>query len=135
MKKSNLAQAKKKKHIVFAVVLLAVAVFLGFRQLLVNSDAFQIALRVAEENPALQEQIGYPIKHDFLVMGQVELTGSGWHAELEIPLTGSKGSGVLIGDGRKDGKSGMWFFDKLFIVLENGRELNLLDRDMDASTE
>lgn len=135
MNKSNIVIAKKKKRIVFAVVLLAVVVFLGFRQLLVNSDVFQIALRAAAENPALQEQIGHPIKHDFFVMGQVELTGSGWHAELEIPLTGTKGSGKLIGYGRKDGDSGMWFFDKLFVVLENGRDINLLNKDMDASTE
>ncbi len=102
---------------------------------MVNSDAFQVALRTAAENPALQEQIGQHIKHGFFVKGQVELSGSGWHAEFEIPLTGTKGSGVLIVDSRKNGNSSIWFFSKFFVVLENGRKLNLLNKDMDASIE
>ena len=102
---------------------------------MVNSDAFQVALRAAAENPALQEQIGQHIKHGFLVMGKVELSGSGWHAEFKIPLTGTKGSGVLIVDSRKDGNSSIWVFSKFSVVLEDGKELNLLDKDMDARIE
>ncbi len=125
---------KKNKYIILVVTFCLLVVFLGLRQLLVNSGSFQLAMKIVENNAELQQHLGKPIDHKFLVMGNVSFS-DGWYADLEIPLYGPEGNGMLIGEAKKNANNAKWVFSELFVALSNGESINLLPLSSKEITE
>jgi hypothetical protein len=60
-----------------------------------SSEAYQMALATAQNDPTVQQVLGTPIKDGVFVSGSVEDNGSTGSAELEIPVNGPNQSGTL----------------------------------------
>lgn len=83
----------------------------GIFSLIGNSDVCKAAIEKAQANAAVVEGLGEPIKRGWVVQGHIEVsTGSG-HADLAIPLSGSKGKGTLYAVAVKS--AGLWKFETL----------------------
>ncbi len=95
----------------FVAVLLTI-ITTSFR----NSDVFKQAMATATANPQVRAQIGEPIKAAWMVSGQLNVSGSSGNANLSIPLSGSRGKGVLRAVAKKS--SGVWRFTYLQVSVE-----------------
>ena len=70
---------------------------------LYNSDATRLALQRAQSNPIVMQRLGAPIDAGWFVKGNLEIHSSGGTADLEIPVSGPKGSGTLYASATKSG--------------------------------
>ena len=101
------------------------AILLFVFGLIKNSDAAKLAIKTAESNPALAEQIGQPMKIGWLVTGNIEVTPDTGSAELSIPVSGPKGSGTIYAEAHKH--AGIWHLELLqFGKASSNERLNLL---------
>lgn len=96
------------------VLLILVFVF----GLLKNSDATKLALERAQSNPTVVEHIGRPLELGWIISGNINTSGPSGHAELEIPVHGSRGKGTIYVVADKT--AGMWTFSTLQVAFADG---------------
>jgi hypothetical protein len=78
-----------------------------------SSDAYQLALAAAQREPSVTAALGAPVRAGWLTTGQVNVAGSGGEANLEIPISGSRGSGTIAVRAKKS--AGKWTFSSLHV--------------------
>ncbi len=104
---------------VFAILTLVFSILRG-------SAAFENAMEIAGDHPAVIEATGEPLEAGWLVSGNVNTTGNTGEADLSIPVSGPIGSGQLHVDATKN--AGEWYFNSLtFLDAAGGPPINLLE--------
>ena len=81
-----------------------------------RSDVYQAAIQTARSHPEVRRELGDPIETGFWVSGSVHVTGPSGHADILVPLEGSKHSGTLYGVADKS--AGRWTFSLLELEVE-----------------
>lgn len=107
--------------------ILLILFVVGIFSLIGNSDVCKAAIEKAQANAAVVEGLGEPIKRGWVVQGHIEVsTGSG-HADLAIPLSGSKRKGTLYAVAVKS--AGLWKFETLQLDIEGDeKRIDLLEQ-------
>jgi hypothetical protein len=83
-----------------------------------NSDAVKMALRQAQSNPIVAERLGTPLETGWFMSGNINVSGPSGHAEMEIPVSGSKGKGTIYLVADKN--AGLWSFSTLQVAFADG---------------
>lgn len=96
----------------FAIILITV-ITSSFR----HSDVYKQAIAQAAANPQVRERIGEPIKPDWLISGEINVSGSSGKANLVIPISGPRGRGSIHAVAQKSG--GIWQFTYLEVDAAN----------------
>jgi hypothetical protein len=82
-----------------------------------QSDVYKLAIAQATANPQVREQIAEPIKPDWLISGELNVSGSSGKANLVIPVSGPRGRGSIQAVAQKSG--GVWRFTFLQVDVVN----------------
>ena len=112
-----------------SIVLIAVA-FVGAVAYFIigsvkSSDLYQQAMIKTRSNAAVVRELGEPIETGWMVSGSINVEGNSGHADLKIPISGPKKSGVLYALAEK--KQGKWDFSSLEVEIEGeSKRINLL---------
>lgn len=101
--------------IAFVLVLFA-TVF----SILKSSVPYQAAMDSVRADCGAQEALGTPFAPGRFVSGSVNVSGPSGHADLSIPLSGSRGSGTLYVTATKT--AGLWRFDLLELAMAGRSE-------------
>jgi hypothetical protein len=97
-------------------------VFVSFK----SSDVYTIAVETVQSHVTAREVLGEPIRTKWYVTGEINISGSNGHAELAIPVYGTRRAGMVYLEAEK--RDGQWFFDYLILhVHETGEKISLLD--------
>jgi len=112
------------KWVVPVMVAVGVAGIVGFIALIFgimkSSDAYTGALAQVQASPAAAVALGSPIKDSFYVLGSISLSNSSGQADLQIPVSGPKGSGTVYVVAAKS--LGSWHFNQLVLVIDQTKE-------------
>jgi TonB family protein len=112
------------------LILIAVAViggiFLVAMSAMKSSDVYKGALDRARSNPEAVAALGEPIKDGWLVQGNVNFSGQGGTANLQIPVSGPKNSGTI--QARAIYEGGAWMYERLDLAVKSGETISLLGR-------
>jgi hypothetical protein len=81
-----------------------------------SSDVYQTAIQTARAHPEVRRELGDPIETGLWATGSVQVTGPSGHADISVPLTGSKHSGTLYGVADKS--AGRWTFSLLEVEID-----------------
>jgi hypothetical protein len=81
-----------------------------------DSDVSKMAVAAAESNPVVKQRLGDTIKRGFFTSGRIEIDGSSGHADLEIPVSGSRGKATIYAVARKS--AGIWKFETLDVAFD-----------------
>jgi hypothetical protein len=107
----------------FAIILVTV-ITSSFR----HSDVYKQAIAQAATNPQVRERIGEPIKPDWLISGEINVSGSSGKANLVIPISGPRGRGSIHAVAQKGG--GIWRFTYLQVdVVNQSASIGLLSAE------
>ena len=106
----------------------SIVLFAGFIVLIVtivfgmlkSSDAYKDALAMARANPHVRDALGSPIEDGFLVMGNINVSGSSGQADLSIPVYGPQGNGTIYVVASKS--VGQWTFLRLTVDIKATNE-------------
>ncbi len=79
-----------------------------------HSVAYNMALSEASNSPCVQQKIGVPLHPGRLINGNINLNGSGGHAELSFTIQGAEGQGDLNLKAKKD--NGVWTITNLELI-------------------
>jgi hypothetical protein len=60
-----------------------------------SSDAYKVALAAAQREPSVIAELGAPIRAGWFTTGELRGDDSSGEARLEIPISGSRGSGKI----------------------------------------
>ncbi len=116
---------------VFGVLgLLAVGAFIAAVMAFVlgtmkQSDPYQRGMEIARADERVQSLLGSPIAEGWLITGSITLDDDTGEAEMTIPVTGPRGSGILQVYGEKE--AGQWSLLHLVLLAEGG-SIDLLVR-------
>lgn len=116
--------------LILAVVALVGGIVFVTMSAIKSSEVYKGALGIAQSHPAAVERLGEPIKDGWFVTGNVNLGAAGGNANLEIPLSGPKGSGTL--HVRAVSPGGSWMYERLDLAA-GGEMVSLLDRRPDEA--
>jgi hypothetical protein len=92
-------------------IILMTAITSSFRQ----SDVYKQAIAKATANPQVRERIGEPIQPDWLISGEMNVSGNSGKANLIIPISGPRGRGRIHTVAQKS--DGVWRFTYLQVEL------------------
>jgi hypothetical protein len=81
-----------------------------------SSDVYREAIQIARAHPGVRSELGDPIETGWFVSGSVQVTGPSGHADISVPLSGSRRSGTLYGVADKS--AGRWAFSLLEVEVE-----------------
>jgi hypothetical protein len=110
--------------LILFVVLLFVAVF----SMMKKSDVYQHSMEVAQKNEQVIEKIGNQIESDGMISGNISTTNYSGNAQLDIPIKGTKGTGLLHVIAVK--QNNIWTYHTLeFYKKDSDAPINLLDRE------
>jgi len=112
--------------LILAGVAVLGGIFLVAMSAMKSSDVYKGALERARSNPEAVAALGEPIKDGWLVQGNVNFSGGGGTANLQIPVSGPKKSGTI--QTRAVYEGGAWMYERLDLVVEGGQTISLLDR-------
>lgn len=99
-----------------------------------NTYPYQYATQCASQSSAVAERIGTPLHFGWFVIGQINYPGSGGNAHLRIPISGPKGKGTIVVEGKR--RDGRWEFQALEVDVAGSSEpINLLEESPPASDE
>jgi hypothetical protein len=102
------------------------AIFFGVTSMMENSDAYQGAMNVAQHNQVVIDRLGKPIEADGMTSGSINVSGNSGNCNLEIPIKGSKGTGILFVVATKKVK---WKYSELSVYVKaTDEEIDLLKR-------
>ena len=104
-----------RKIVLFAAFAIAVMTIVtsSFR----HSEVYRQAMAQAVADPQVREQIGEPIKPDWLISGEMHLNGRSGTANMIIPITGPRGRGRIHAFAQKS--DGVWRFTWLRVDVAN----------------
>lgn len=114
--------------IVLGLVLAGGLVF-GVTRLLTSSPPYKDAVALAQADPRVVSALGEPIEAGLFVKGSINTSGSSGDADLEIPLEGSKGSGVLYVTASRE--AGEWSLELALVEIDDQR-IDLLAKAEDG---
>ncbi|NRA36561.1 MAG: hypothetical protein HRU15_00330 [Planctomycetes bacterium] len=104
------------------------AIFASVFWFMQQSDAYTFAIETAQNDQRVQNMLGTPIEAGWFVSGNINITNDTGDANLEIPISGPKGSGTVYVIGTRSG--GVWTFTRLTCELDgNDHPINLLQQD------
>jgi len=104
------------------------AVIMFVFRLIHSSQAYQLALVKARQDPALIVALGTPIEDGLLTSGSIRESGDAGAANLEIPLSGPKGEATLRILAVKS--EGVWSFSRLEAdVASTHQKIDMLKRE------
>jgi cytochrome oxidase complex assembly protein 1 len=105
--------------ILMGIAFVGAAFFLALG-MMKQSDAYKIAFDRAQQNPAVIDALGSPIRAGKFVSGSSHVEGPSGDAKLSIPLSGPKGKGTLYVEATKS--AGVWQFAILVVEIEKTGE-------------
>lgn len=89
-----------------------------------STGAYSEAVALASSDPRVAAEIGGPVRPDWYVLGSVKLVNDAGHADLSIPLIGTKTMGGTPRTGRlivaADRAGGVWTLRKVDLVTMTG---------------
>lgn len=80
-----------------------------------SSDAYELALAAAQHDPSVTAALGTPVRAGWFTTGQINVSGANGDANLDIPLSGPRGSGTLAVSAHKS--AGKWTFSTLNVRI------------------
>lgn len=110
------------------------AAYLFASSIIRNTFPYQFATQHALESPVVAERLGTPLRIGWFVAGQINYTKSEGIAHLQIPVSGPKGKGTIVLDGKR--RAGHWEFDTLELdVAGSSESIDLLEKPMPPSND
>jgi len=101
-------------------------IFFGVTSMIKESDAYKGAITEVQHNKAVIEKLGSPIETDGMTSGSINVSGSTGNCDLQIPIKGSKGTGVLFVVAVKRGD---WKYSEMAVYVdETKEEIDLLKK-------
>jgi dipeptidase len=112
--------------IIAIIVLFVSVIILGVSSMMKNSDAYKEAMNAAQHNKQVTEKLGALLEKDGMISGNINVSDNTGNCNLEIPIKGSKGTGVLFVVAHKKVK---WKFDELSVYINaTDEEIDLLKK-------
>jgi hypothetical protein len=99
---------------------LAGLIFYGITGIMKSSDAYQMALQKAKDNPKVVSALGEPIVEGFFTTGNINDSGGSGSADLSIPVSGPKGEANIYLIAKKS--AGKWTFSDLVVEIKKTEE-------------
>lgn len=99
--------------LIFAFMALFAALLLKTMR---SSDAYQVAVSTAVHDSAVVAALGAPVEPGWYMTGQIQVSEAEGHANLTIPISGSRSSGAL--QVVADKAAGKWTFQTLTVRVE-----------------
>ncbi|MDR7212113.1 cytochrome c oxidase assembly factor Coa1 family protein [Flavobacterium piscis] len=94
-------------------------IFFGVTSMIKESDAYKGAMTEVQHNKVVIEKLGSPIEPDGITSGSINVSGSKGNCDLQIPIKGSKGTGVLFVVAEKRGD---WKYNEMSVYIDATKE-------------
>lgn len=94
----------------------------GVSAALQGSEPYKRAVVEAQNNAEVRELLGDPVEAGYLVSGSINLDNDGGNCDIQIPISGPKGSGSMRIRGTRS--DGTWRYDEITAEI-NGRQIDL----------
>lgn len=76
-------------------------------------------MATAQASPLLAAELGTPLKFGWLVTGNIQVQGSGGHAEISFSVSGPDGKGTISSEATR--KAGVWTLKTLNLNKEGDK--------------
>ena len=117
--------------IIFLLVFGIGALFFGVTKAINDSAPIEYAMEQIENNTELKNILGTHIEIDGMFNGNLSLNDDDGTVDISIPVSGKKGSGILIIKGEK--QDGVWFYEDLYVKIKDSNEkIILLDQTFEG---
>ncbi len=107
--------------IIIAAVVFAGSLFMGISSIFKESTPYKEAITLLKENQEAKEALGSPIEVSGMTKGGINITNNEGNANFDIPVEGSKNSGILHVVAQKT--SGEWRYQILEVSIQDPEQI------------
>ncbi len=94
-----------------------------------HSEAERVALQKIQQNPAVVERFGAPIKAGKFASGSISTNGPSGSADLRVSIAGPKAQGHMYLTGTK--KADVWTYTTLEVLAEgDAQRIDVLEKEL-----
>ncbi len=94
-----------------------------------HSEAERVALQKIQQNPAVVERFGTPIKAGRFASGSINTNGPSGSADLRVSISGPKAQGYMYLTATK--KADVWTYTTLEVLAEGDEQrIDVLEKDV-----
>ena len=108
--------------IIIAIVAFVFIVFGGVMKVIKSSDAYKDSIAAVQTNPEAIEALGEPIEPGFMMSGNISTNNGESEVDIQVPVSGPKGSGTIYVKGNKSGGSNAWSYEKFELKVDGNPE-------------
>jgi len=94
-------------------------IFFGVTSMMKESDAYKGAMIEVQQNKIIIEKLGSPIESDGMTSGSININGEKGNCDIQIPIKGPKGTGVLFVVAEKRIN---WKYSEITVYIEATKE-------------
>ncbi len=110
--------------ILVLIVVFITTVFFGVTKIMEDSQPYEYAFELINQDEELIGILGTPIEKDGMVQGNINWINGNKSAKMAIPISGPKGTGTLFIDAT--GKGETWNYHEIRVEVAD-QELNFLE--------
>lgn len=100
--------------------------FYGVTKIMTNSEPYEHAMEMTQNNVEVVVAIGEPIMKNGMTSGNISYKNENSEADLRIPVEGSKGRATVYVKAHKSGED--WVYEELYVLIKGTQEqINLLE--------
>ena len=109
---------------IILVVILVSSLFFGVTKIMQESQPYEYAFKLINQDEELIGILGTPIEKDGMVQGNINWVNGNKSAKMAIPIAGPKGTGTLYIDAT--GKGETWDYHEIRVEVAD-QELDFLE--------
>ena len=110
--------------LIIGLVILFSSIYFGVNKVMEDSQPYEYALKLINEDDALVKVLGSPITKDGMFQGNISWVNGNKVAKIVVPIAGPKGKGKLYIDATGEGDE--WNYHEIRIEVNN-QEFDFLE--------
>ena len=110
--------------LIIGLVVLFGSLFWGITNVMEDSQPYEYAIELINQDEELMNILGSPIEKDGVIQGNINWINGDKSAKMVIPISGSKGNGSLFIDA--SGKADEWIYHEIRVEV-NEQEFDFLE--------
>ena len=106
------------------------SLFYGITTMFEGSDPYEHALEKINNDDEIIGLLGSPIVKDGMIKGSLNWHNGDGKADMEIPISGPKGSGTLYINASSLGDN--WTYHEIRVVVKDNEEIDILQEELEV---
>ncbi len=115
--------------LVLVLVIFIGSIFYGVTNMIEKATPYEYALKTINQDEEITAILGTPIEKNGMLQGRINYSNGDGRADIKIPVSGPKGSGMLSVKASSIGEN--WTYHEIRLEIKDDQSIDLLNEELE----